>query len=1245
MLETSNLKDHLTQTYSRAAFDDYFCKELKRSRRYSQPLALALLDLDHFKSINDAFGHSRGDEVLVELALRLNMTIRASDFAFRVGGDEFALLLPSTTREEAYTVAERVLSHIQSSSFPGTPPLKVSISVGVACYPEDGVAVTSLMEVADQRHYAAKRAGRGRVVASDDIEHDLLSRLPLEPPSRLLEQEHALQAAVRFLQAAQTQHQAALLITGPKGAGQTRLLAETAHYADLQGYLTLILQASPAMKQRAYAALNRALETIPGLISPSHGEELFLASLKQMLFEKSSRGLCLLIDQASDLDHFTQSFLQQLIQDTSLPPLALVYATHTRHESFELPLPGELVELQPLSPNAVQIWLRHSLQQEPDPSLVEWVHRVSGGLPARIVQALKLLLEEKVLLPSTRGFVCTSNFEHLSLKLENPQTSALTQLLQELPVLVGRDQQLRQVLEILRQNRLVSLVGPGGTGKSRLALQIGAEYRQEETFFVALAGTSSYSGFLGAIANSLGLQLGGSHEPRNQILNHLEGRNSLLILDNFEQLLLVTAATSFISQLLERAPGVKLLITSREILELPEEMVIPLAGLDYPTSVTDPAFEAYGANRLFVQKARSLEQTYNLEATERNHLLRICRQVEGWPLGLLLAASWVQDFSLENIASRLEGKLVEAGEQSELSVPPGSLNSVFESFWQLLSRSEQETLQNLAVFKGGFTRQAARQIAYASPFFLRGLVNKTFLRVSQHGRYEMHELLRQFLAEKLAQHPNLHKATLCRHSRYYLELLCDRGPQLYRGEAGALQEVLAEVDNLRQAWREAVREADCELIFNSIWGFTPLYLFRSLPEGMQDIELALERLRGLLATSAEADWLVQKTLAGVLAYAGGFLNEMARFKESIEGCQEALALVEASPVPSVVCSAHFRWGRALLWQQQYEEAISHFETGIALAEGWLAERGHDSILIRIQADCLRSIGICHYSQKNYEPAVKYTEAALKLNQQDQDRMNECCALANLGEINLEKGDYAQAKYYCEAANEILKDLPYILVASQVNANLGQIYLQLGDYGAARVCFETALENYRYMGSVRFKAQGYCHLGLVCYLQGQAEASLTYSQEALAMAREIKKPEYEAYALLHLGQALTRLERFEEAGACYREGLALPEQPDNSNQRDGMLAGLARLAMAQGDLAQAQSYIAQILSQTAMVNSNKYQPLMVYQTCYEVLTAGKDRRAIKIIEKLQAELDQKARHISDHQMREQYIKNQLALRVS
>ena len=187
-LELSAVTDPLTGLHNRRLFQETFEKELNRARRYAHPLSLVTLDLHRFKEVNDQLGHPRGDDVLRGVASTLTRSLRTSDSAFRVGGDEFSLLLPQTDAAQAFALAKRISVIFSEVLHTLKISIQVSMDHGIATYSADGETVEQLIQVADDRLYRLKHANHGKPgLAPDSGEGTKISSqsevaTPLEPP-------------------------------------------------------------------------------------------------------------------------------------------------------------------------------------------------------------------------------------------------------------------------------------------------------------------------------------------------------------------------------------------------------------------------------------------------------------------------------------------------------------------------------------------------------------------------------------------------------------------------------------------------------------------------------------------------------------------------------------------------------------------------------------------------------------------------------------------------------------------------------------------------------------------------------------------------------------------------------------------------------------------------------------------------------------------------------------------------------
>jgi predicted ATPase/DNA-binding SARP family transcriptional activator len=393
---------------------------------------------------------------------------------------------------------------------------------------------------------------------------------------------------------------------------------------------------------------------------------------------------------------------------------------------------------------------------------------------------------------------------------------------------VGRAAELAEIARYLNDpgDQLLTLVGSGGIGKTRLALQAAARCVEPESsyearfangvFLIPLAGVAASAqgeaepSLMAAMADALHFDFQGPVHPQAQLLSYLRDKRMLLVLDNFEHLV---AEARQLGDILRLAPGIKLLVTSRARLNLREECLLEVVGLDYPAEAVPPGADPaadFSAIALFVQQARRVRPGFSISSEDWPAVVRICQLAEGVPLAIELAASWLRVLSCGEILAELEKGLdFLTSSLQNIAERHRSLRAVFDHSWALLPADEQALFRRLSVFRGGFQREAAAQVVEASLPLLAGLADKSLVRRSAAGRYEVHELLRQYAEEQLraaaAEFTQVHD----QHCRYYAALLAQYGPQLQGNNTeieAALAALSLERENVRAAWNWAVEQ-------------------------------------------------------------------------------------------------------------------------------------------------------------------------------------------------------------------------------------------------------------------------------------------------------------------------------------------------------------------------------------------------------------------------------------------------------
>jgi predicted ATPase/DNA-binding SARP family transcriptional activator len=612
--------------------------------------------------------------------------------------------------------------------------------------------------------------------------------------------------------------------------------------------------------------------------------------------------------------------------------------------------------------------------------------------------------------------------------------------------LIGRAAELDAVQTRLAHAdcRLVTVVGPGGTGKTRLAIEAALQMSPQfpaGVCFVPLAGVISPEAIVPAVVQSLALTLPPTGEAEAGLLAFLRNKRMLLVLDNFDELL---EGAPLLLELLRHAPGVKLLVTSRERLALSEEWLLPLAGLK--------ADEA--AVELFVQRAMRVAPDLDpIEEGEPIH--ELCRLVEGMPLAIELAASWAGVMSCEAITHEVQASL-DFLRANVRDVPERhrSVRSLFDASWRSLSPEAQAVFMRLSVFRGGFTATEAQAVAGATLVELRALVEKSLVRVDGSDRFALHELIRQYAAERLAAAGEA-KATAARHFDAYLALAEEAEPQLFGSEQPAwLERLELEWDNFRAALSWGLGGgADAGAFVRLVLALTWFWRRSAAHDARQWLERALT-LEGL----------TDQQRAALLSHAGHVAWMQARSDVSEAELEESL----------------------VLWDE-------------------LGLRGaHDAARTRCSLAMTRS------AQGRLEGARALLEEALVVFEEDGNDWWIAFVLAFLGKIALARRDLGRARESLAQALAIYRSLGNRWGLGLFLGSAAQLHLELGTLRKARELAEEARTLLAEVGHKHALGDAYRTLARISWAEGHhAEAERNY-QSSIATYREIGQEVYAAH---------------------------------------------------------------------------------------------------------------------------------------
>jgi DNA-binding SARP family transcriptional activator/tetratricopeptide (TPR) repeat protein len=811
-------------------------------------------------------------------------------------------------------------------------------------------------------------------------------------------------------------------------------------------------------------------------------------------------------------------------------------------------------------------------------------------------------------------------------------------------LLLGRETELAELGSRLSDPAAspIVLTGPDGVGKTRLAVaavrSTVQNFEHGAVFVPGMARTGLFetttgqsdpavtgersvalgqAGLHRALAQALGVGFSVGSQIKSALLDYLCHRCMAIILDDLEP---GEPLADEILEILNRAPQVVLVVTSRRALGLPDERPLQLTGLRLAPAATHGLSDrplSYASIQLFAARAGLVHPAFHLRDEDVPDVVRICRSTMGLPLAIEVAAAWIDLLSPAEISRAIQRKVSRvASAQPQMPPPRRAVQAAFNLGWDQLAPALQNGLTQLAVFTEPFTRHSASAIAGVGPADLSLLADKALVQRPAAGRYVWHPLLRELALEKLQanQRPAPGHAgkrlpypsqleAVNRNSAHFLDLVSRHTPALYGPQPqAAVAAIRREWEGVRIAWSRAVAQANVDLLTSSLAGLSRFLLLEGpLQEGGELYTGAVSALRG--NADLLGDSRGRAILGRLLIEQARFLNEQVRHQAAAAAGEEAITLASANGRSDTELEAAglMQLGWARLSEGAYPAARTRLKQAVTQARRAGAAA--------LEADCLRHLGLAFLHQEQFEEARDALEPALQVHLSVADRRGEASVRTDLGLVAFQERRYGDARSQLDRALHLFQAIGDHRNAGGAHNLLGRLAVAQGDYPAADTHCQRALTIARDAGDRLAEALALLNLALMLLHEGRNQSAWIRSLQATELARSLGHPATEGRALLVLGHALMELEKTDQAARAYEQAVQLQRTLGQPNLAAESSAGLARVALARGDSGRAQALAEQILSlaQTSGLKGAS-EPIRVFLTCYQVLRATGDPRA-------------------------------------
>ena len=644
-----------------------------------------------------------------------------------------------------------------------------------------------------------------------------------------------------------------------------------------------------------------------------------------------------------------------------------------------------------------------------------------------------LLMDELGVEPEEETLALLKDLEADRIVLDVLPPSPSTRLPIPSTPFIGRTEEVNQICQLLQEaeTRLVTLVGIGGIGKTRLALEVAHQIKtdySEGAVFVSCTHIKSVEQLINDITNEADIPQHSQANGLETLIGYFHSRHILLVLDNFEHL---KTEADFLSQLISQTQYLVLLVTSRERLNLQGEHLITVEALPIPESIDDLSSNA--AAQLFIQSARRVNANFSVESEdEMIDLIQFCQSVGGMPLALELAGSWADMLTIKDINKELkQGLDILETQAQDIPVRQRSVLAAFDTTWERLNEQERQAFVEMTIFQNSFDREAVQAITGAPLRVLQMLVTRSLI-VPRNQRFYMHPLIQQYGSKRLVHNTNV-TIILYEHSRYYLHYVASLEADLKgRAQLEALTKIDTDIDNIRAAWEYAMMTRNIELLHEGLEALSIyFYISTRINNGHLWFQALMQQLEGNPTEKNEHLWMRVAPRFGLLLFG---LGEDPELDESLEQALSIARRLE-TPLEEALClevlahnTFHFKQARqtALDMQEASREIMEEVEDSF-----YITRANHKS-------------GLIHALTGDFDSFVTLTERALLVARNSGNLFGMAHALNNLADAAFTTGDFDKVDAYLTESIASLNTLRHNLSIIDVVGSKAEIKLLQGE---------------------------------------------------------------------------------------------------------------------------------------------------------------------------------------------------------